>query len=552
MCKRGQFTFASENSSVIEITGWHDLRCSTWSVNSQTAERQKLFSRLDEQYAWVLDAGVFLCLSVLILYTISRHEPWADEAETWVEVRDIPWLQLVFGQLRYDGHLPLWYSVVWLGQHVFRLSYDHFVFIGGACGIAGLAVLMFLAPFPRALRYIIGGSFFFSYQYAVVARPYVLMPLLGLLAVYFYRRGMPHIYGFALTVAVLIQDSSYAAVIGTGLAAFYAWQLACRWGELSLLDRKRVWRAAGIIAASVAFAFIVLYPPSDSSLISEAAHESLSHRLNRLGEGLTGAFAERSIVPALPLLILACLWSYVIRGWLLLILIVGGTAAEYGFLRGFGHHQGLITIAFVVFVCARWPQSNEIATMPSFSRVIHYGFAWTLALTFAWQCSWSYIAMKADWEGPYTGAKDAAQYLKAVGADKLGVAGYTFWSVGVQPYFDHNIFLNYGGPHAPARYHFAFEFEKHTANVMSSELESGPPFLVFAPEITTQEAVPVVQEFRSYGYLLVHYSPGTKYFKTTGTPAPYFIFERSDFVAGTSRARGSTPKSLEENPQSAN
>jgi hypothetical protein len=403
-----------------------------------------------------------------------------------------------------------------------------------------LAVLIFLAPFPRALRYLIGGSFFFAYQYAVVARPYVLVPLLGLLAAFFYRRGLQRVYGFAVTVALLIQDSSYAAVIGTGFAAFYAWQLAWRWSELSPLDRKRLCWAAAVIVASIAFAFVLLYPPSDSSLISEAAHESLSHRLNRFGEGVTGAFADGSIAPALPVLILACLWSYVRRGWLLLILVVGGTACEYGFLRGFGHHQGLITVAFVVFVWAMWPGTDEIATMPAFSRVIHYAFTGIVALTFAWQCWWSLRAMKADWAGPYSGARDAAQYLKTVGADKLGVGGYTFWSVGVQPYFDHNIYVNYGGPRDPARYHFAFDFEKRAQRVMASDLEDGPPFLVFAPELTVQEAIPVIRDFRSFGYLLAHYSPGTKYFKSSGTPAPYFIFVRADFAGGINRGSAGT------------
>jgi hypothetical protein len=485
-----------------------------------------------EHYAWILDTTAFLGLAALVLYTVSKHEPWADEADTWLEVRDLPWLRLLFGELRYDGHLPLWHSVVWVGMHIFRLSYDYFVFIGGVCGIAGLAILIFLAPFPRALRYIIAGSFFFAYQYAVIARPYVLMPLLGFLAAHFYRQGLPRIYAFALATALLIQDSSYAAVIAMGFAAFYGVQLALRWNQLSLADRKRVWVAGAVIAASLLFAFIVLYPPSDSSLLSVAANLTLSYRLDKLAEGITGAFAEGSIVPALPLLFLACIWSYMRRGWLLLILIVGGMTFEYGFLRGFSHHQGLITIAFVVFAWAMWPQPGDTAKMPEFSRIIHYAFAAVLTLTFAWQCTWTYAAMKADWAGPYSGARDAAQYLKSVHAEKLGIAGYTFWAVALQPYFDHNIYLNYGGPAAPARYHFAFDFEKHAGQVMSSQLQDGPAFLVYAPEVTPQDAVPIVQDFRTCNYVLVHYSPGTKFFKSnSATPSPYFIFERADFAA---------------------
>lgn len=517
---------------MILVTVANPRACLAGKVDPEASQKPSAWRRTREGYARALDSTVFVCLAALVLYTVSKHEPWADEADTWLEVRDLHWLRLLFGELRYDGHLPLWHSVIWVGMHVFRVTYDHFVFIGGVCGITGLAILIFLAPFPRALRYIIAGSFFFAYQYAVIARPYVLMPLLGFLAAHFYRQGLARIYSFAIVTGLLIQDSSYAAVVGTGLAGFYAWQLAPRWNGLQPAERKRVWVAGAVIAASLVFGFIVLLPPSDSSLVSVAAHLSLSYRLDKFGEGITGAFAEGSAVAALPLLFLACLWSYIRRGWLLLVLIVGGTALEYGFLRGFGHHQGLITIAFVVFAWAMWPRAEELAKMPEPSRVIHYAFAVVVALTFGWQWSWSYAAMKGDWSAPYSGAQDAAQYLKSVGAEKLGIGGYTFWSVGVQPYFPHNIYLNYGGPEAPARYHFAIDFETRASQVMSSQLENGPAFIVFAPEVTAQEAVPIIEDFRRCNYVLVHYSPGTKFFKNnSSTPSPYFIFERADFSA---------------------
>src|SRR5215475_6984607 len=138
-----------------------DLALANWKLKSS-------------RYLPLLDAAVTLALSALVLYTCARHEPWADEAETWVEVRDLSYFRLVFSELRYAGHLPLWHTIVWIPMHVFHLPYAYFVFIGGVCAILGLGVLLFLAPFPRPLRYLIAASFFFAYQYAVVARPYVL------------------------------------------------------------------------------------------------------------------------------------------------------------------------------------------------------------------------------------------------------------------------------------------------------------------------------------------------------------------------------------------
>lgn len=106
------------------------------------------WKRLKQPYSWISDSTVFLTLGAIVLYTASKHEPWADEADTWLEVRDIPYLRLVFSELRYDGHLPLWHSIVWVPVNLFHMSYDYFVFVGSIFAIAGLAVLIFLAPFP--------------------------------------------------------------------------------------------------------------------------------------------------------------------------------------------------------------------------------------------------------------------------------------------------------------------------------------------------------------------------------------------------------------------
>ena len=77
----------------------------------------------------------------------------------------------------------------WISIHWFQAGYPALGWIGFACAASGAAVLIFLAPFPRPLRYLIAFSFYFLYQYAVVSRSYNLLPLLAFLAAWFYRRG---------------------------------------------------------------------------------------------------------------------------------------------------------------------------------------------------------------------------------------------------------------------------------------------------------------------------------------------------------------------------
>jgi hypothetical protein len=490
-------------------------------------------SPLQQRFGWLADSAMFVSLGALVLYTASKHEPWADEAETWVEVRDLSWFRLVTSQLRYDGHLPLWHTLVWLAMHILHLPYAYLVFLGAICAIAGLGLLVCLAPFPRPLRYVIAGSFFFLYQYAVIARPYVLLPLLGFLAAHFYRRGREGIVPFAIAIALLIQDSSYAAIIACGFSAFYAFQVAKEWARTSNNERKRALFAGALILLSALAAFVILLPKPDASLVADANHATIAQRLIRFGEGLNGAFTDVAPLTIL-LLLVAAVWARQRRALLLLLLAVGGVSLEYGFFYGYGHHQGLITIAFVVFLWAAWPAHEEIESMDRFSTFGQYAFLLVLLILFGWQCRWSYFSIRGEWAGTYSGAQDAANYLKSVNADRLGCAGYTFWAVGVQPYFDHNIFLNYGGPAAPARYHFSIEFEKRAGRHLTREqVLTSPPFIVFAPEVTLQEAAIAIQDFQALDYELVHYSPGTKFFKDRTSPASYFIFEKQEFIAST-------------------
>jgi hypothetical protein len=323
--------------------------------------------------------------------------------------------------------------------------------------------------------------------------------------------------------------------MGFAFSAFYALQLALRWKLISLGDRKRVLRAAAIILVSAIFALVVLLPPQDSFLVAQASEATFQHRLQSLVEGLVGAFSDSHFV-AILLLVLAGIWAYERRGLLLLVLSVGGTALEYGFLRGFNHHQGLITIAFVVFMWAVWPSPERLEGLPRREWWVHQVLLGTLILTFGWQCTWSYSAIRNDWAGPYTGALDAARFLKSVNADKLGCSGYGAWAVGVQPYFDHNIFINYGGPESPASYHWSLEFENRADVFSQWRVHNGPPFILIVGPWSPQESVPLIEFLKTENYVLVHYSEGTRFFKNIPGPHSIFlIFEKIDFVLSTQK-----------------
>jgi len=124
----------------------------------------------------------------------------------------------------------------------------------------------------------------------------------------------------------------------------------------------------------------------------------------------------------------------------------------------------------------------------------------------------SVVAIGREYRYPYSGAQDAAQYLKSVGADRGPMFGFLFGTVGVQAFFDHNIFRN-----VPTAY-FHHGIPLHGTNLDVDELYRVNPEYIVAysqePELMLQTGLP---QLTSRGYELVHFSDG------------YYLYKRAVF-----------------------
>ena len=458
-----------------------------------------------------LDLAVWVSLSVLVLLTVSRHEPWADEAQSWLLARDLGWFKLIFGQLRFEGHPGLWHTILWIAIHVFRIPYAAQGYLGATFGIAGLSVLLFHAPFPRLLRYLIAGSFYFLYQYAVIARSYTLLPLLAFVSAYFFRKRRT--FAFAVSISLLTHVSIHGAIIAFGLAVAYSLQTWKGLPKLDIFEKKKSIYSAVLYALSVVFLIVVLFPPSEPTVGStDAASFTLVLHVDKTIWGLLEAIGPIHILSFGVLLIIA-VWCYFRRALLTLLLVVGGNALVFGFLRGTLQHVGIMAIALVTVIWSADPVSKTSEENRAVGSV-HYAFVAVLFVLFAVQCRWSYVAIRNDWRSQYSGAPDAAAFLKSQNIHS-GCIAVNYWATALQPYFDHNIFLNFGNPDAPAFFHNSEAFRKRT-----SELDpriANPSCIVVSQAITSPTDLQKLDAFASLlvskGYSLAHISQGSTFFR---------------------------------------
>jgi hypothetical protein len=118
------------------------------------------------------NAAVFFLYISLVIFGMHNHELWGDEIHSWNIAKGSHTLKELFGNIRYEGHPPFWYLVLFSITHfshsLFYLKAIQLMFV--AC--AGF-VLLFFSPFSSIQKVLILSGYYFIFEYAVLARNYM-------------------------------------------------------------------------------------------------------------------------------------------------------------------------------------------------------------------------------------------------------------------------------------------------------------------------------------------------------------------------------------------
>jgi hypothetical protein len=115
--------------------------------------------------------------AALVALAIPFHEPWVDEAQAWQLARSLSLPALFKTYIRYEGSPGLWYFLLWILNRA-HIGYTVLHWICGVIALAAASLLVFASPLPRYLKLTLPFTYFLMFQYAVIARNYVLVPIL--------------------------------------------------------------------------------------------------------------------------------------------------------------------------------------------------------------------------------------------------------------------------------------------------------------------------------------------------------------------------------------
>lgn len=432
---------------------------------------------------------VLLTFTAIASVAVCFHEPWADEAQAWLIARDLS-IPGILHQMGYEGSPPLWHLLLWV---LTRLQLPYAVLGVVSLGLMAAAMYIWLrwSPLPAPVRFLIPFTFYYQYQYAVVARSYALSTFLAFAAVALWRAKPVRVLHLGLVLALLAQTNMHGFMIAGGIACAFGWEWLrdFRKQRPSGTQVLQTVVAGAFVLASAAIARSLATPFPDCSFKAAVqfkkgtAFGSIEKVLGgipafgtalgvNMSWGLVLLFLfsiwviavkrRAFVLPSIATLVLAVVAFQVNSGdkkflaisgsVMLLILVLAWflavrqlacalpfvfTVLAMGVVWSRPWHYGMALTAFLVAVWAAWPTGQH----PGFVLPANILGA-SLAALLILQLPLTSGTIRDEVQGAYSGARATADFLRPYVGHRP-IYCVNFYGTGVQAYFDRDIFVDW-------------------------------------------------------------------------------------------------------------
>ena len=395
-----------------------------------TAKPQSKSKNLYALYFVIL--GAFIAVGI---FTGIHHEPWADEAQSWLIARDTGLLSM-FKAASYEGTQPLWYFVIKFFQ-LFHLPYDYLFVIPLTVTAVGAVLLLFFTEISAVTKTLILTSFITIYQSGVVARNYSLVfPCCMLIAITYKNRiekPLPYFAGLFLVA----MTSSYGTIIaGSFMLANFTEIL---YAILKKVKEQRKYVISFFVCGLLIFAFTLLVlPPSDVGFSPGNSGKSIFRIITNIF--LLYFDSEIINVIAFVILVVFFIWYCSLTKNTIKALLLATPLLLYLFLFAgnswhYTNYYFLILTVMIIFK----PDFKELGKGKSCL------IKTVIIIVLCIQTALSINVVKLDYQGDYSGSEKAALFISEYVEKGDDIYASDYFSTALQPYFDENIYVNHPG-----------------------------------------------------------------------------------------------------------
>jgi hypothetical protein len=465
------------------------------TVEAGGAEQRK---RMTQRLEYLTLAVV----AILSAITVYFHEPWSDEANSWLLARDATLWELWTRLMHYEGTPGLWQTLLHVLQRV-GLPYTWMNAVSGALGVAGAWVLVRKAPFPLALRMAMPFTFYLFYQYSIVARSYCLLPVLLFSCGWLYPRAEQKVGVLTVLLCLMASVSVHGMIISGAIWVSMHGDLAHRWEKIEPNIRKKLWPgkmagwalAYGVVTGLLAWS---AWPARDV-MFAKTRDYSFEHLVGTSSDTLANAFTGEWISSlGVVLVSLPFLWKG--RGLLMFLTAGTGLFAFNAYVYANVWHEGM---PFLAWLFAMWIAAE--ALQPKWMA----GAAWLgMAGVIGMQGYWAAATTGYDWANPYSGSRAAARYIRENRIVEAGLYGQGFAAEAVQPYFDQNIYANFRSGEKTCYYDWSEAFRNFGDLDEVAEVKPEYVAIGFKDE---EEKILNGRDVRKMGYRLERHFEGNLY-----------------------------------------
>lgn len=466
---------------------------------------------------WVLLA----VYALLVFYGTTNHEPWRDEALSWLMCRDMSLADL-FKYLPMEGGPPLWYILI-LPLVKTGMPYIVQNYLAAAIMVATAWILLFRTTLPIYLKIALLFSYFFLYQYAEFARNYCLLPFFTVAIVALYPSRFSKPWLFAAAVIGLFNAHVLAFTFAGGIALFYV---------IDALEQKRLKGAVlgGFVTMAIGGGYLIPYfllrAPTINAYV-ERIKDHGAEMAKALGTALF-TYQETSWGVIAFIVIAACLLA---RPKAFLALVFGAAGVFY--ILGYKYvgairHQGMIMVIVLGAIgIADYYKNDKWNLKVKFdsTRIAAILFALTLLM----QVKTGFAVWSQDNEETYSDGKGAAEFLLEHNVEQtLVVAHRSYAAFSVLPYLPKDVRFLYpesmrmGSFVLDDSIHLANQFLPHDYAVYVTDTTFFKPGQKPSKEVLLLLNAPIQEPQLAQDWKLIYQTQGT----TMVNDEQFFIYSR--------------------------
>ena len=173
----------------------------------------------------------FVLYIAIIAIVMCFHEPWFDEAQSWLIARDSSLTDIISVRPHYEGHPPFWNLLLAIAA---KNSVPYEFGIKGiqlVCASLLGAWLIFKSPFKSAsslATFLIPFTYFACFQYGVTSRPYALLCLSLLVAAHYWNSADSKTSSackLAISLMFMCLLSVYGIAFAAGFTIAWIWRV---------------------------------------------------------------------------------------------------------------------------------------------------------------------------------------------------------------------------------------------------------------------------------------------------------------------------------------